>query len=361
MNDLDIIVTSYNQADHLDECLASVCAQTCGDFKVLIIDNASSDHTESVATKWVGSDRRMSYLRNERNVGHTASANVAYKRTSAEYVLQLHGDDLLAPRFVEEVLVQGLRRHEECTFAYSLFSRLINGESTGNSYQFLPALPTGVHHLMGYLCFTNWIVQSFAVFRRAAFDRVGGFDRHAGRFRSDNAVSPRGGFIDHYMWARLSTLGPAYVCAERLGYYRIHNASMTGEATRQRRLIQEAIRTYDFIYDDHDLFDDVTRYLVKVNQFGRLMTDNGLVKTALEMVRSSETGHEIAPYRRAFVSALHDALKDMVFDAPDERFTMESPAVLEVLADAIAKLPEDGLSLEERSGSEGRGLGVSGS
>jgi glycosyltransferase involved in cell wall biosynthesis len=364
MPDLDIIVTTYNGAEHLDECLASVCAQTWGDFAVLVIDNASTDDTTSIVARWVESDPRVTYLCNERNVGHTASANRAYKRTSAEYVLQLHGDDALAPTFLEEVLEHGLKRHPECPFAYSLFSRLIGGRPTGDIYQFIPDLPTGVHPVLGYLCFTNWIIQSFAVFRRAAFDRVGGFERHIARFRSDDAVAPRGGFVDHYMWARLATLGPAYVSAARLGYYRIHQShesSLYGQATQQRRLVQEAVRTYDYIFDDHDLFNDITRYMAKVNQMGRLLTDNGLVKTALEMVRSTETGPEITPYRKGFMTAIHSALKDIIFDAPEDnvRYVLEHPSILDVFADSIRKMPDDGVDLWKRTGFDDRGTAAS--
>lgn len=340
---LDIIVTAYNSADHLDECLRSVAQQTHESFQVLVIDNASQDSTAEIGRQWAERDARFRFHRNEKNLGHTHSANRAYGMLSGEYVLQLHADDLLKPDFIQKVLVEGLALYPGCAYAYSLFSRYIDGVETGDVGQFRPDLSTGVHQLIDYLCFTNWIIQSFAIFRRSHFNKVGGFERHIERFRSDDAVAPRGGFLDHYMWIRLATVGPAYVVNEALGLYRVHDASLRKTASGQKRLIQEAIRTYDYIYDDHDLFDDVTRYAVKVNQVGRLLTNNGLVKTAVDMVNSFETGPEIAPIRKTFLSAVYHGLNKYIFDSNEHynRFMLETPANLASLRSILATLPAD--------------------
>ncbi len=356
MPPLDIIVTTYNGAHHLNDCLRSIRNQSYRDFQVLVIDNASTDDTAEAMADWLDRDPRIRYYRNEQNVGHIASANIAYRMTSAEYVLQMHVDDVLHPDFLTEVLANGLARHPECAFGYSLFYRLINGVAVEGTHQYRPNLPTGVQQVMGPLCFTSWIIQSFAVFRRANFDAVGGFDRHISRFWGNDSVSLRGGFVDHYMWARLATTGPAYVVDAPLGYYRIHEKSQFTQTAERRRLIQEAIRTYDYIYDDHDLFDDVTRYLVKVNEVGRLLTDNGLVKTAIDMLASTETGPEINPLRKGFLTALHDAMRVMIFDSPKWRdhYQMEPTATLDALAATLETLPPDTMPEKRRAPMGGR-------
>ena len=98
---------------------------------------------------WLDRDPRIRYYRNEQNVGHIASANIAYRMTSAEYVLQMHVDDVLHPDFLTEVLASGLARHPECAFGYSLFYRLINGVAVEGTHQYRPNLPTGVQRVMG--------------------------------------------------------------------------------------------------------------------------------------------------------------------------------------------------------------------
>ena len=96
---------------------------------------------------WLDRDPRIRYYRNEQNVGHIASANIAYRMTSAEYVLQMHVDDVLHPDFLTEVLANGLARHPECAFGYSLFYRLINGVAVEGTHQYRPNLPTGVQQV----------------------------------------------------------------------------------------------------------------------------------------------------------------------------------------------------------------------
>ncbi len=343
MSALDILVTTYNGVAHLGDCLQSLVRQRFTDFRVLVIDNASSDATPALVEEWMARDARIHYHRNPQNIGHMLSADTAYRMTGAEYVLQIHDDDMLHPDFLSQVLEQGLMQHPDCPFAYSLFYRLVDGATLPGIHQYRPELPTGVHDVLPALCFTNWILQSFTVFRRAWFDAVGGFQRHIARLHPEDAVKLRGGFVDHYMWARLATLGPAYVVDEPLGYYRIHASSQFNQSSGSRRLIQEAIRTYDYIYDDHDLFDDVTRYLVKLNQAGRLLTQCGLIKTAVDMLQSPDTGPELAPIRRAFLQGLHTGLEHMVFDSPKfrEHFRLETPETLGMLAQIIRDLPPD--------------------
>jgi glycosyltransferase involved in cell wall biosynthesis len=351
MSALDILVTTYNGIAHLGDCLQSLVRQRFTDFEVLVIDNASSDGTPALVEEWMARDARIHYHRNPQNIGHMLSADTAYRMTRAEYVLQIHDDDMLHPDFLSQVLEQGLMQHPDCAFAYSLYHRLVNGVPVPGIHQYRPELPTGVHDVLPALCFTNWILQSFTVFRRAWFDAVGGFQRHIDRLHPEDAVKLRGGFVDHYMWARLATLGPVYVVDEALGHYRIHENSQLTQSASNRRLIQEAIRTYDYIYDDHDLFDDVTRYLVKLNQAGRLLTKNGLIKTAVDMLQCPETGPEIAPLRKAFLQGLYDGVHRMIFDSPrfQEQFKMENPEALPMLAQIIQDLPPDGAGLRPRN------------
>lgn len=343
MSSLDILVTTYNGVAYLGDCLQSLVSQRFTDFRVLIVDNASSDGTPALVRDWMALDSRIHYHRNPQNIGHILSANTAYQMSNAEFVLQIHDDDMLHPDFFTHVLEMGLMHQPDCPFAYSLYYRLVDDTTLPGIHQFRPELPTGVHDVLPSLCFTNWILQSFTVFRRAWFDAVGGFQRHIDRLHPDDAVKLRGGFVDHYMWARLATLGPAYVVNEALGFYRIHASSQFNQSSGSRRLIQEAIRTYDYIYDDHDLFGDVTRYLVKVNEAGRLLTHGGLIKTAIDMLQSPETGPELVPIRRAFLQGLHSGLEHMVFDSPKyrEQFRLETPESMNILKQIICDLPPD--------------------
>ena len=46
---ISIIIPTFNRADHIGRCLDSVVAQSFEDCQVVVVDNASTDDTVSVA------------------------------------------------------------------------------------------------------------------------------------------------------------------------------------------------------------------------------------------------------------------------------------------------------------------------
>jgi glycosyltransferase involved in cell wall biosynthesis len=96
MSRLDVIVPSYNYAHYLRQCVESVLSQSHGDLRVLIIDDASPDHTEEVARELVAEDPRVQYRRHAVNQGHIATHNEGLDWATGEYTLVISADDLLA-------------------------------------------------------------------------------------------------------------------------------------------------------------------------------------------------------------------------------------------------------------------------
>ena len=163
------------------------------------------------------------------------------------------------------------------------------------------------------LCITSWIIPSFSIVRRSAFDRVGGFNRHLSRI-SIQEGRPKGGYMDHYMFARLASVGPAYVQSQALGDYRVHSDNTSAAVVQERRRTAESIRTLDYVFDDHNLFNLAARYLAKANVMGRMMTDMGVISAVLQMLQSSELGPEIKPQTQELLRATLEALRSMVYD-----------------------------------------------
>ena len=53
MAKVDIVVPCYNYGRFLAACVASVLNQSIADLRVLIIDDASTDNSVSVAIRWL--------------------------------------------------------------------------------------------------------------------------------------------------------------------------------------------------------------------------------------------------------------------------------------------------------------------
>ncbi len=76
-------------------------AQTCGDFDLVISDNASTDDTEEICQAYVRKDSRIRYIRQSTNVGAANNYNVLFRMSDSRYFKWAAHDDVLAPGFLE--------------------------------------------------------------------------------------------------------------------------------------------------------------------------------------------------------------------------------------------------------------------
>ena len=95
----------------LREAIESVLKQTFTDFEFLLLDDCPEDNREAVIRSY--DDKRIVYLKNERNLGITASRNKLIDLAKGEYLAVFDHDDICRPeRFAKEVAY--LDAHPEC-------------------------------------------------------------------------------------------------------------------------------------------------------------------------------------------------------------------------------------------------------
>jgi N-acetylglucosaminyl-diphospho-decaprenol L-rhamnosyltransferase len=88
--DLTVIVVSWNTADLLLACLASLAENPFhGDHEIIVVDNASPDGS---ADRVARSYPRVRLIRNASNEGYSAGNNLAIRRACGRYVLLLNSD-----------------------------------------------------------------------------------------------------------------------------------------------------------------------------------------------------------------------------------------------------------------------------
>jgi len=98
---ITIGVPVYNGADLLDDSLACLARQTFRDFKVLVLDNASTDATGEIARGWAARDSRFSYARQPANVGMMPNFRDVLLRAESAWFTWRAYDDLSADDFLE--------------------------------------------------------------------------------------------------------------------------------------------------------------------------------------------------------------------------------------------------------------------
>lgn len=94
-----VVTPVYNGAAFLGECIESVLAQTHRNFEFVILDNASTDDTNRIATRYAGQDRRIRLHRNDSTLPVIDNWNRALELISSEsrYCRILHADDTIDP------------------------------------------------------------------------------------------------------------------------------------------------------------------------------------------------------------------------------------------------------------------------
>lgn len=102
-------VPVYNGAAQLEECLDCLQKQSFTDFKVFILDNASTDSTSDIAARFAAQDNRFCVICHEHNIGPERNFAAALACTDTPYFLWRAHDDLSARNYVE-VLTRQLDR-----------------------------------------------------------------------------------------------------------------------------------------------------------------------------------------------------------------------------------------------------------
>lgn len=94
-------IPTFNRAAGLERALASVRAQTLGDLRIVIADNASTDATPEVCERAAAHDPRISVVRRPENLGLTGNFNGLLAGADTELTMVLADDDWLDPDYLE--------------------------------------------------------------------------------------------------------------------------------------------------------------------------------------------------------------------------------------------------------------------
>lgn len=94
---VSVVMAVRNGARHVSEAVESILAQTFEDFEFLIVDDASTDQTQSILENYAQKDRRIRVMRNAQNIGPYPSANRALSEARGDLIARTDADDRSAP------------------------------------------------------------------------------------------------------------------------------------------------------------------------------------------------------------------------------------------------------------------------
>lgn len=102
-NILEIIIPAYNCSKTLNRALDSLVYQINKNFKVLIIDDCSTEDIKSIINTYFDK-LNITYIKNEKNIGCGMTRQVGIDNTKANYISFLDADDVLLPNAVSDWL-----------------------------------------------------------------------------------------------------------------------------------------------------------------------------------------------------------------------------------------------------------------
>lgn len=97
---LSIQIVTWNSAEVIEDCLASLLAQSSRSFELIVVDNASEDGTVVHVERAIAQGLPLQLVRSAGNAGFCGGQNLALAQTRAPWVLFLNPDTTLPPDFV---------------------------------------------------------------------------------------------------------------------------------------------------------------------------------------------------------------------------------------------------------------------
>lgn len=123
-----VCITTYNHEAFIAQAIESVLVQQCDEpIRIYIGDDSSVDNTQTICEHYAAKDKRIVYIRQEKNIGLVANTIDLYRRITADkcdYIAMLDGDDYWTDECKLQLQVDYLRKYPEVGFVHTNGSTL---------------------------------------------------------------------------------------------------------------------------------------------------------------------------------------------------------------------------------------------
>lgn len=207
---VSVLMPSYNHEKYIAQAIESVLNQTFGDLELLILDDASKDHTREIIESYRVRDKRVKPFYHAVNKGIALTMNELLDKAQGEYVALFASDDLWFKDKVEKQLrilkdkpdcvvwTEGLIIDSEGNSTGTLFTQYYRVEGRKRSGNIFLDLLKG-----NYIC-------GQSVIAKTEYIKSNRFDE---RITYSN---------DYKLWVEIAKTHEFYFIAEPLTMYRLH-------------------------------------------------------------------------------------------------------------------------------------------
>jgi glycosyltransferase involved in cell wall biosynthesis len=221
MPKVDVIIPAYNAAKYLPAAIESVVTQTFEDWRILLIDDGSTDKTAEVVAPYIEQlGPKLKYIY-QPNAGLPAARNAAIRNSSAELLALLDADDVWLPNRLAES-VKCFDGRPQVGLSYGLVLRVDENDGVIDTFKGNPGQAEG---RIATDIYTRRIQLPCPTmtFRRSAVDEVGLFDE---TMRATE---------DRDMWLRIALKYEVALVPKVIAHYRIWQGSMSTDLDRMEK------------------------------------------------------------------------------------------------------------------------------
>ena len=177
---VSVVIPTYNYGHFLSETLHSVLSQTYTIWECLVIDNGSTDNTETIVENFIKSDKRFRYFKIEHSTT-SKSRNVGIKNASGTFIQFLDSDDQIEKEKLANQ-IELFHQHPSAGIVYSHAMYYDDGNPSSlrlthdNSNEaWMPAFTGNSWEMLPILYKRNIFVVSSPLIRKSLVEEVGRF------------------------------------------------------------------------------------------------------------------------------------------------------------------------------------------
>ena len=121
---VSVLMPVYNGSKYLSDAVDSILTQTYTNFEFLIIDDMSIDNSFEILKSY--NDDRIRLIKNEKNIGLSASLNKGLNLALGKYIARMDQDDISLPNRLEKQ-IEYFKEHNDICVLGSWF-KVISGD-----------------------------------------------------------------------------------------------------------------------------------------------------------------------------------------------------------------------------------------
>lgn len=249
---VSVVMPVYNGALYLQEAIDSILNQTYKDFELVIIDDGSTDDSQEIIRNTAERDRRIVFLKNEKNSGICITLNKGLGIAKGEYIVRMDCDDIALSQRIEKQ-VAFMEAHPEVAVA----GCLVDVFNTNNpSEHHVNPSDSDYYECKADLFFSPCVAHPAVIIRKSILDRY--------KFLYDDYYR---GMEDFHLWWRISRVSNITNVQEVLLRYRIHSKQVTKNLLnekfiyRQREFIECRVRQLGAQISENEI-DAINQYLI---------------------------------------------------------------------------------------------------